>query len=283
MSVDPVITIQKFYKAHGSSPRFVSLFRQEIYSHYKQSGRTLPWRTKPTPYQVLVSEIMLQQTQVDRVIPKYLEWMKAFPTIKRLAAAPLPKVFSVWSGLGYNRRARFLWLSAQQIARAGFPATVAELEQLPGIGPATARSIAAFGFNQPEVFIETNIRSVYIYFFFPHSHNVSDQQLLPLIEKTLDTKHPRRWYSALMDYGTALKRETTNPSRQSKHYTKQSTFAGSARQLRGKIMRELLAGAQTKRQLIKQADQKRVGLILDQLVREKLIEYRAGRYRISHA
>lgn len=273
------------YKAHGLRPQTVSLFRREIYKHYKRSGRDLPWRRSPTPYHVLVSEVMLQQTQVDRVIPKYREWLRAFPTIRRLARAPLRSVVAAWSGLGYNRRARFLWLAAHTVVKkyhGKLPRNVAELETLPGIGPATARSIAAFGYNQPTVFIETNIRSVYLHHFFPRSRDVADSRLLPLIEQTLDWQQPRRWYSALMDYGSDLKRTTANPSRRSKHHVRQSRFEGSDRQIRGAVLKRLITGSATRNQLRTLADTpKRADRVLDQLVNEKLLTRRGQRYRIG--
>ena len=220
----------------------VQAFRQVIYSHYEEHGRTFPWRKTRNPYYILVSEVMLQQTQVDRVTEKYQQFIKSFPDISALARAPLKKVLKVWQGLGYNRRALALKKIAQIVTKqynGKIPRTVAELIALPGIGPATASEILAFAFNRPTVFIETNIRSVFIHFFFPDRENVSDSEILPLVEKTLDRSHPRKWYYALMDYGVTLKKNHANPSRKSAHYNKQSPFNGSNRQVRGKILRFL--------------------------------------------
>ena len=228
----------------------ITEFRRSILDFYERQGRDFPWRHTVNPYEILVSEIMLQQTQTERVLPKYLAWLERFPDVQTLAAAPLADVLALWSGLGYNRRARFLQqacrLISERIAKGGtFPDTPEELDALPGIGPYTARAVCTFAFNKPEVFIETNIRSVYIFFFFPHQNTkgVADKDLLPLIEKTLYRENPRLWYYALMDYGAALKKKVENPSRKSRHYTKQSRFEGSLRQARGAIIRQLVNSA----------------------------------------
>jgi A/G-specific adenine glycosylase len=188
----------------------------------------------------MVSEIMLQQTQVERVIDKYQKFTALFPDIQTLDRAPLQKVLSVWQGLGYNRRA----LALKKIARilieeynGKVPRTTDELVKLPGIGQATASEIVTFAFNQPTVFIETNIRSVFLHCFFPNRDDVRDDEILPLVAQTVDHSNPREWYYALMDYGTILKRQHTNPSRKSTHYYKQSPFNGSNRQIRGKIVK----------------------------------------------
>ncbi|MCA9369395.1 A/G-specific adenine glycosylase, partial [Candidatus Woesebacteria bacterium] len=221
----------------------VANFQQFILWWYSKHGRyELPWRNTTDPYKILVSELMLQQTQVERVITKYLAFLETFPSTKVLAQASLAEVLSLWQGLGYNRRAKFLWQTAQKVhteLEDTFPSTADELQKLPGIGPYTATAISTFAFNNPEVVIETNIRSIYIYHFFPKRTNVEDAELLPLIEATIYTNNPREWYAALMDYGSHLKKIFPNPSRNSKHHTKQSRFEGSPRQVRGEIIRYL--------------------------------------------
>lgn len=205
-------------------------------------GRDLPWRTQHDPYKVLVSEVMLQQTQVDRVIPKYSAFIERFPTFQALSEARLQSVLVSWQGLGYNRRAKYLHALAGRVMNTfhgRLPCLVSELESLPGIGPATARSIAAFAFNQPVVFIETNVRTVFLYAFFKGRANVGDAELLPFVEQTLDRDNPRRWYNALMDYGTHVKLSQGNQNVRSKHYVKQSVFEGSNRQVRGAVIRHL--------------------------------------------
>jgi A/G-specific adenine glycosylase len=239
----------------------------------------LPWRRMPCdPYQILVSEVMLQQTQVDRVVVKFREFIREFPSVTSLARAPLHKVLAAWQGMGYNRRAKSLQQAAEAIVRdhgGNVPRTIEELDALPGIGAATASSISAFAFNQPSVFIETNIRSVFIHHFFKDADKVTDAMLLSLVEDALDRKHPFLWYSALMDYGVHLKKAFGNPSRKSAHHTAQSKFDGSDRQLRGRIIkflvREKKAGyAALAKEL--SVDQQRLRRILDSLVKDGLIE-----------
>lgn len=218
-------------------------FQRYIYHWFDQNGRhNLPWRQNYQPYQIMVSEIMLQQTQVDRVIPKFENFLKKFPNIHALATAPTAEVLRNWQGLGYNRRALNLQKAAKTVITdwsGEMPKTKDELLSLPGVGPYTASAIAVFSYNLPETVIETNIRTVFIYHFFPNRTDVTDLELEPLIKSTIDQQQPRKWYSALMDYGTYLKSVVPNPSRQSKHHSSQSKFIGSNRQLRGSVLRQL--------------------------------------------
>jgi len=270
------------------SDKEIKRFKYTIYNHYKNNGRTLPWRGDfKTPYHIFVSEIMLQQTQVDRVINKFLSFIQAFPDWEHLAGAPLAEVLKHWQGLGYNRRAKMLWESADIIVKkwnGKTPDTTEALISLPGIGKSTAASIQAFAFNKPVIFIETNIRSVFIHHFYPEQSAIDDSRLLPLIEQTLDKEKAFTWYSALMDYGTWLKKQTPNPSRKSRHHTRQSKFQGSTRQIRGAILKLLLnSKGLSGLALAKKINdpQKRVSTVLKILVNEKLITksgriYRAG-------
>lgn len=223
-------------------------FQKFVLNFYHRYGRhTLPWRQDYLPYKVLVSEIMLQQTQVDRVIPKFEKFLQAFPNFNALATASQSEVLKHWVGLGYNRRALNLHKAAQQVVNQfeGYlPQNEASLLALAGIGPYTAAALQSFAFNLPSVVIETNIRTVFIYHFFPEQEKVTDADLLPLIKQTLDKKEPREWYSALMDYGTYLKKSLPNPSRKSMHYTKQSTFKGSVREARGAVLKALVHNPQ---------------------------------------
>jgi A/G-specific adenine glycosylase len=221
----------------------LSKFRQLVWDHYRTSARPMPWRDDPTPYHVVVSEIMLQQTRVPRVLQKYPQFLAVFPDFPALAAARVVDLLAVWQGMGYNRRALYLHQLAQAVvAEHGgqLPDDPAILRRLPGIGPGTAGAIAAFAFNAPVVFIETNIRRVFIHHFFADTDGVRDAELLPLIERTLDHTNPREWYYALMDYGSHLATTIPNPNRRSHHYTRQSRFEGSDRQIRGAIVRLLL-------------------------------------------
>ena len=226
-------------------PATLADFRRTVLAHYQAHGRDLPWRCTREPYRILLSEIMLQQTQVPRVLVKYEEFLTAFPTIDDLAAAPLEAVLRVWQGLGYNRRARSLKRLAEIVTNelnGELPRSVSELLRLPGVGPATAAAVAAFAYGEAHPFIETNIRAVYLHHFFPDRSDVSDREILPLVEATLDRADPRSWYYALMDYGVELKRTQPNPSRRSRHYTRQSPFSGSKRQLRAQVLRVILDG-----------------------------------------
>lgn len=254
----------------------------QIWKYYHSHKRALSWRKNITPYRVLISEVMLQQTQVARVRDAFPRFLHQFPSIASLAKASPSSVLHVWQGLGYNRRALFLHRTAQTIVKdfAGrVPKNITDLEQLPGIGPATARSIAVFAWNRPEVFIETNIRRVVIHHFFPETENVSDAEVLPYVEGMLDRMNPREWYYAMMDYGTHLAARVPNPNRRSKHYTKQSRFQGSDRELRGKILQLLIEKRSLKRlhDPHKHDDtMKRLDRILQDLVKEGFIK-KAGK------
>lgn len=267
----------------------ITQFQTLIWNYFQQSGRhDLPWRQaladgQLDPYVITVSETMLQQTQVQRVIPKYHEFLRLFPTVQDLAAAELGTVLTAWSGLGYNRRAKFLWQAGQAIIDYHdglFPRTAAELISLPGIGKNTAGAILAYAFNQPVVFIETNIRSVYIHHFFTDKTDITDADILQLVARSVDQQHPREWYWALMDYGTYLKKTVGNASKQSKNYTKQLAFHGSRRQIRGQVIRHLTQSSQTFESLQFQINDKRLAEVLEALVIEDMITRVADVYRL---
>lgn len=223
-------------------PLTPAYFIELIWRYYRDYKRTFPWRHVSDPYLVVVSEIMLQQTQTVRVMQQYDPFIEQFPTFQALADAPLAQILSAWQGLGYNRRAIALHKIAQKVVYeyAGqLPDEPAILQTFPHIGPNTAGSISAFAFNKPTVFIETNIRSVFIHFFFAESITITDKDILALVEQTVDAHNPREWYYALMDYGVMLKKKMPNPNRKSAHYTMQSKFEGSHRQIRGMILKLL--------------------------------------------
>lgn len=266
----------------------IAAFRKLVYSWYKQNNRShLPWRTDYNPYDIFISEVMLQQTQVDRVINKFTEFRKDFPDFKTLADSDLPQLLSRWQGLGYNRRALSLRNAAQKVIdefSGVLPDQPGHLSTLPGIGPATAASITAFAYNKPVVFLETNIRTVIIYHFCNSGESIPDTLLLEIAETILDRKEPRKWYSALMDYGTMLKKTEGNLSRKSTTYKKQSTFKGSRRELRGKILKQLLETPKlTAGKLGDYLDQTPEKLlpVLEQLIREEIVKYGSGKYSIG--
>ena len=229
-------------------------FQKLVWDFYKANGRDFVWRRTTDPYKIVVSEIMLQQTQTTRVAEKFPEFLKRFPTFKALTESTPAEVILAWQGLGYNRRALFLRELARTVIteyRGKLPQNPAELIKLPGIGKNTAGSVAAFAFNTPTVFIETNIRSVFLHHFFPGQTNIPDTDLIPLIATTIPQDNPREWYYALMDLGVSIKKSQPNPSRASKHHTKQTKFIGSKRQVRGAILRELATQPLTEAQLVK--------------------------------
>src|SRR3989344_5652236 len=218
-------------------PVAIAQFRKVVWAYHKKHGRhALPWRKTKDPYKILVSEVMLQQTQVDRVIPFYKTFIKKFPTAKRLAPVP-----QAWQGLGYNRRAKMLQEAAKEMSSRKIT-TVSDLETLPGVGSYTARAVAAFVWNKNVVFVETNIRTAVIHHFFPDKKIVQDGEVEEILQDALSTGKSREWYSALMDYGASLKRSGISHNVQSKMYTKQPKFSGSLREARGAILRELARG-----------------------------------------
>jgi len=217
--------------------------QKTVWNYFEEHGRhTLPWRKTKNPYHILVSEVMLQQTQVVRVVPMYREFLKRFPTIQSLATAPLRDVLVAWQGLGYNRRAQALHKLAGVIMKeykGSIPTTYEILLELPGIGPYTASAVSVFAYNTPFPMVETNIRTVFFYHLFTHQEKVSDTELLEVSRILIDSKRPREWYWALMDYGAYLKGQGVRSNMKSKHYTPQSKFNGSDREVRGAIVRAL--------------------------------------------
>ena len=245
-------------------------FQKKVYDYYNKNRRDFAWRNDITEYKVFISEVMLQQTQTSRVIFKFEQWIQRFPTLESVAIATQHEILSTWQGLGYNRRGINLARAAQMILQefhGKLPRDLENLQKLPGIGPNTAGSISAFAFNLPVVFIETNIRTVFLYEFFKDQESVSDKEILNLVKQTLDYKNSRDWYYALMDYGVYLKKELKVNNKKSKHYTKQSKFEGSKRQVRGSIIRIL-----SKMKKLREEDLfMLVEQVIEDLLSEKLI------------
>ncbi|MDO8489969.1 MAG: A/G-specific adenine glycosylase [bacterium] len=266
----------------------IPVFQKTILDWYKKNGRhDLPWRHTSDPYHILVSEVMLQQTQVDRVIPKFISFLRKFPTAEKLSKATTQALLKEWKGLGYNRRALYLQRAAKMITEdfgGTFPCDPAIIETLPGVGHYTARAVAAFAFDAPYAFIETNIRRIFIHFFFPGSEKVSDADIFPLVEKALWKKSPRVWYGALMDYGACAMKDVSNPNKKSTHYVRQSRFEGSRRYARAKIIdflvgksknvskKTLLAFMSTDPLLVPFAIQSELENTMSALVREGFIQ-----------
>ena len=259
-------------------------FTEIIWQKGRELYRTMPWREDTRPYYVLVSELMLQQTQVDRVIPKFNAFIAVFPDVRSLAAASLADVLRVWQGLGYNRRAKYLHDAAKMIVadyHGEFPVAKQELLALPGVGSNTAGAICTYAYNTPEPFIETNVRTVYFHHFYPSGETVRDKELLELVRQTLDAEHPREFYWALMDYGSWLKRQGAGRLSQSKHYKKQSPLKGSVREVRGSIIRVLARRSHTDDALRRAVNaDDRYAVALEGLLRDKLIVLTQNHYSL---
>ncbi len=281
----------------ASKPLSVSEFQRKVKAAGKMHHRDLPWRYIDDPYGVLVSEVMLQQTQVKRVLDYWPRFMRTFPSIDALAAAETSLVLEIWQGLGYNRRALALKKCAETCSRdyrGCLPDEREELLALPGIGPATAGGVLAFAYQKPALYLETNVRTVFLHELFPDEHDVPDKLIEPLVLESCPSEDPRGWYYALLDYGAYLKATEPNPSRRSKHYSKQSKFEGSRRQKRAEILRILLASeALAKSQIIDELaqferehkrnapDEALVEGILADLVSEGFLRLENGLYSVG--
>ncbi len=221
-------------------------FRDRVRELAGPLWRDLPWRRTRDPYLVWLSEVMLQQTQVPRVEGRWDEWLGRFPAVEALAAADDAEVLAAWQGMGYNRRALSLRRAAVEVVEVyggEFPRERDALLGLPGVGPSTAAGIRAFAFDEADVYLETNVRSVFIHEFFPASESVPDRDLVPLVRAACPESGSdvRGWYYALLDYGAWLKKSVPTPSRRSSSYARQSRFEGSFRQKRAEVVRILLS------------------------------------------
>ncbi len=268
----------------------IANFQKTVWKFYKKSGRSFPWRETQNPYHILVSEIMLQQTQAPRVVAYYNAWIKRFPGFASLAKAPFSQIYPLWQGLGYNRRALALQKLAKEVIekyRGELPTDLALLQELPGIGPYTARAVSIFSWNRPIICIETNIRRVFIHHFFPEAEIVSDEEIIPLLEAALPVKKAREWHWALMDYGALLRSthqgKLNNPNQRSKHYSIQPKFEGSLRQLRGAILKNLAQGPKTASQMVQELRRKEepVKNVLLALEKEGFIAYKSNTYHLA--
>ena len=278
-------------------------FRSLMRAEGRRLYRDLPWRHTRDPYQIWLSEVMLQQTQVPRVEQRMPAWLERFPSMEALAAASAADVLEAWQGMGYNRRALALHEAGRQIVDrydGVFPDDAAGLRALPGLGPATAQGIRAFAFDLPGVYLETNVRTVFLHHFFPDVPGVPDRELIPLIEAACpaapagsadagdadddsagryavpqdaeDT--PRNWYYALLDYGAYLKKTVPNPSRRSAGHVRQSRFEGSRRQKRAEVVRMLLTAR----------DAEPAGLSFDEVLAGlDAFEHQAGREPVERS
>lgn len=276
--------------------RELARFRRRVWRWYRAHGRrALPWRRTRDPYRILVSEFMLQQTQVSRVVPKYRAWLKRYPTLQALARAPLPGVLRQWQGLGYNRRALYLHQLAQRVVRRHrgvLPRTVPELRQLPGVGEYTAQALLVLAFDAPQAMVETNIRKALVHEFFPRRRRVPESAIRTVAAALLDQRRPRDWNLALMDYGAAhfTAGAGYNPNRRTAGYHRQAPFAGSQRQLRGAVLRAALARRPVRLRELRQelltrglspAAVKKLPQVMRQLVQEGFLVYASGSYQVA--
>ncbi|MFX1386679.1 MAG: A/G-specific adenine glycosylase [Promethearchaeota archaeon] len=269
----------RLFNEKGLTTELINLFQKIIYEYYKNHKRKFPFRENITPYNVLVSEIMLQQTQTANVSEKFLKFIRKFPNFSSLSMASLEDVLKQWKGLGYNRRAIALKKIADIVVKdfdGKLPDSIETLKSFPQIGYNTASSIITFAFNKPTAFIETNIRRVYIYFFFSNKSKISDKEILPIVKKTVDGTNPREWFYALMDYGVMLKKVHPELNKKSVHYRKQAPFKGSTRQIRGRILEILIKKGKIEIESIQRAfeinERKKIKTILDQLEKEGFID-----------
>lgn len=228
----------------GVSSAAIEAFSARVREQGAALYRDLPWRNTRDPYAIWISEVMLQQTQVVRVLKRWERFIDRFPSVDALASASAADVVEEWQGMGYNRRALALKRAADICAAefaGSLPVGVDELCKLPGIGEATAAGITAFSRDVACIYIETNVRAVFIHEFFPHAERVTDKELRPLVSAACPETDVRGWYYALLDVGAHLKKTQVNPTRKSASYTKQSAFEGSRRQKRAWIVREVMA------------------------------------------
>ncbi len=232
---------------------------------------------------------MLQQTQVERVIPYYDDFIQKFPTVQALAKTPLGDVLRMWQGLGYNRRAKMLQAAAREVVekhKGKFPKTIEGLEELPGVGPYTARAVAAFAYDTDTTVIETNIRAAVMHHFFPRKKKVSDADIEKILIRARPLGRAREWNSALMDYGSYLKRTGVRTNHRVKGYAKQAAFDGSFRQARGAILRALAKGSRPSAfltMLLGREREEQMKGALASLMKDGLIELSRGRWRLPAA
>lgn len=277
----------KLYQLKGLTKEVILAFQTLIYSYYRSKKRKFPFREDITPYKVVVSEIMLQQTQTHRVAEKFIEFIEKFPDFKSLSQASVEELLSIWQGLGYNRRAIALKKIAERIMmefNGDVPKDLELLTSLPQIGHNTASSILSFAYNIPTYFIETNIRRVYIYFFFSGKSQIDDKDIMEIVKHTIDKENPRDWYYALMDFGVMLKKTHPELNKRSAHYRKQSKFDGSTRQVRGKILKLLLKKPLSSNEIIDKIhfDQKKILKILNTLKKEGFIQEEHNNFTIKN-
>ena len=266
----------------GISNEKIVKFRRKVFTFFKNHGRDLPWRMTEDPYKILLSELMLQQTQVSRVITYYTSWVQRWPTIQLLATASRHEVLQAWMGLGYNTRAIRLQKAAQIIVKEFQGDVITAMNNykaIPGVGRYTSQAVLIFAANADLATVDTNIRRIFIHeFSLPET--VSEKTIWGLAQRCLPKGRSRDWHNALMDYGALhlTARKTGIPPK-----TKQPRFEESDRQLRGRIIRLLLQKDQGFAQIKKlfEVDEPRLQIILDKLAHEGIISRKNDRYHLK--
>jgi len=260
----------------------ITQFQSNVLSFYKTHRRDLPWRKTTDPYKILISELMLQQTQVSRVIKYYEKWIKRWPTIDSLVHASRRDVLKAWMGLGYNTRGINLHRAAQKIVNdydGDMLEAMKNHEEIPGVGKYTSRAVQIFATNVNLVTVDTNIRRIFIHEFHLFE-DVSDRELWLLAERCLPKGLSRVWHNALMDYGALF---LTAQKTRVKSKTKQSRFEGSDRQIRAQILRQLLERSLSLSDLQKilEVEQNRLQQILGKMVQGNLIAAKNKRFQVK--
>ena len=289
-SLDEKDALSYLWSPFDQDDSSLSLFRSSILDFYAHHGRQFAWRETSDPYRILLSEVMLQQTQTSRVEPKYELFLSLWPDFSSLAKAPLDELLFHWKGLGYNRRALNLRKSALLTEQWGWtiPPDEMAIASLPGVGKATTAALLAFSYQKRSLYLETNIRRVLLTCFFSEEEQVKDKELEKLLALLVaDIEDVKSWYYALMDYGVLLKALLPNANTRSAHYTKQSVFENSNRQIRGQLI-HLLAdtGAKDSQQIVSilsRFEQERILSCLADLQKEGFVQEKEGVYRIPKA
>lgn len=288
----PSLTVEEaqsyIHHTFSHTPEGLRAFRDFILNFYKAHGRDLAWRLTRDPYKILVSEVMLQQTQVSRFLPKYDLFLSRWPDFQSLAQASTEELLSVWKGLGYNRRALRLRESARMSEAWGWtiPNDKTFIDILPGVGKSTSAALRSFCFGEPSIYLETNVRRVLLTCFFPQEEGVKDVRLEALLQELIQhIDDTQSWYYALMDYGVLLKALQPNANRRSAHYTKQGKFEDSNRQIRGLLIHLLTdTGAKSLTEIctmLPTFEQERILYSLGQLSEEGFVQERDALYKIS--
>ncbi len=290
LSLEPASLASYLWPPFATDPSSLAQFRAQVLSFYDEHGRTFAWRKTSDPYHILLSEVMLQQTQTSRVVPKYERFLSLWPTLEALSQATVLDLLTEWKGLGYNRRALYLLSCAKESEAWGWtlPESEQQLRALPGVGKATSAALLAFAFNKPSIYLETNIRAAIIHAFFSDEEKIRDRKIEEVLALLLDgIDDYKTWYYALMDWGVLVKALLPNPNRRSAHYSRQGAFENSNRQIRGQLIHYLTeTGPQDAERIavvLDRFEEERVLACLSALVGEGFVQEDGGVYSITRS